>query len=217
MLHKKENDIGPAQGWVAGLRQFVRQSAVLEYCELCHSEIYLGHAHLVEPSSRRLLCCCGACAVLFSNHQSAKYRRVPEQGAFLTEFRMTDLQWEALRIPINLAFFFRSSAAQRVLGFYPSPAGATESLLSLAAWESLVEDNPLLAEFQPDVEALLINRMESEREYYRAPIDRCYELVGIIRANWRGMSGGSEAWSAIRGFFAGLKAASGTLGFRRNA
>jgi len=207
----------PAQGWVTELRRFVRRSPVRENCELCHEEIDQGHSHLVQPSSRRLLCCCRACAVLFSNHESANYRRVPDQCEFLAEFRMTDRQWEALRIPINLAFFFRSSAAQRVLGFYPSPAGATESLLSLAAWESLIEDNPQLAEFEPDVEALLINRMEGERGYYRAPIDRCYELVGIIRANWRGVSGGPEAWSAIRGFFARLKTASAPSEFRCHA
>ena len=207
----------PVQGWVAGLRRFVRRSAVIEYCELCHAEIYPGHSHLVEPASRRLLCCCRACAVLFSNHESAKYRRVPDQSEFLAEFRMTDRQWEALRIPINLAFFFHSSTSQRVLGFYPSPAGATESLLSLAAWESLVADNPLLAKLEPDVEALLVNRVEGEREYYRVPIDRCYELVGLIRARWRGMSGGSEAWSAIRGFFAKLKAASDTQDGRLHA
>ena len=190
---------------------------MIEYCELCHAEIYPGHSHLVEPASRRLLCCCRACAVLFSNHESAKYRRVPDQSEFLAEFRMTDRQWEALRIPINLAFFFQSSTSQRVLGFYPSPAGATESLLSLAAWESLVADNPLLAKLEPDVEALLVNRVEGEREYYRVPIDRCYELVGLIRARWRGMSGGSEAWSAIRGFFAKLKAASDTQDGRLHA
>lgn len=188
----------------------MRKSAVVEYCELCHAQISADHSHLVEPSNRRLLCCCRACAVLFSNHQSAKYRRVPEQCALLADFRMTDRQWEALRIPINLAFFFLSSAAQRVLAFYPSPAGATESLLGLAAWESLVADNPVLAEFEPDVEALLVNRVDGECEYYRAPIDRCYELVGIIRSSWRGMSGGPEAWSAIRTFFAGLKGVSVT-------
>ncbi len=104
-----------------------------------------------------------------------------------------------------------------MLAFYPSPAGATESLLSLAAWEALVADNPWLTELKPDVEALLVNRVEGAREYYRVPIDRCYELVGLIRAHWRGMSGGSEAWSAIHEFFARLKPSSGTPALRLHA
>jgi hypothetical protein len=92
------------------------------------------------------------------------------------------------------------------VALYPSPAGATESLLDLGAWADLVRDNPVLAELEPDVEALLVNRVSATHEYYRVPIDKCYELVGLIRTNWRGLSGGTEAWQAIGQFFAELKA-----------
>ena len=35
---------------------------------------------------------------------------------------------------------------------------------------------------QHDVEALLVNReMEEAREYFLAPMDICFELVGLIR------------------------------------
>jgi hypothetical protein len=37
------------------------------------------------------------------------------------------------------------------------------------------------------------------------PIDRCFALVGLIRTHWRGLSGGAEAWQAIRDFFAQLR------------
>jgi hypothetical protein len=37
------------------------------------------------------------------------------------------------------------------------------------------------------------------------PIDECYKLVGLIRGNWRGLSGGTEVWQKIAGFFAELK------------
>ena len=37
------------------------------------------------------------------------------------------------------------------------------------------------------------------------PIDECYKLVGLIRSNWRGLSGGTEVWQQIGGFFEGLK------------
>jgi len=58
---------------------------------------------------------------------------------------------------------------------------------------------------QADVEALLVNRSQDAREYFIAPIDKCYELVGTIRVHWRGLSGGDEVWRAIDKFFAQLR------------
>jgi hypothetical protein len=187
------------------LRDLVRQRSAAEHCEMCGAALAPAHQHLIEPASRRLLCCCDACAVLFSGRQSARYRRVPRLIQSLPDFRLTDAQWEELRLPINLAFFFRSSAAGRVVAVYPSPAGATESLLPLEAWHALEEENPLLRELEPDVEALLVNRVGPARDHYRIPIDECYKLVGLIRTNWRGLSGGAEVWEVIGRFFSSLK------------
>jgi len=80
-----------------------------------------------------------------------------------------------------------------------------ESLLALEAWEQISQKNSLVQNMQSDVEALLVNRVSSAREYYIAPIDVCFKLVGIIRANWRGLSGGTEAWNEIRAFFSDLR------------
>ena len=89
---------------------------------------------------------------------------------------------------------------------YPSPAGATESLLPLAAWISLAERNSRLRSLQSDVEALLVNRIGTKREYYVVPIDVCFELVGLIRVHWRGLSGGEAVWRQVEGFFSRLSA-----------
>jgi hypothetical protein len=83
--------------------------------------------------------------------------------------------------------------------------GPTESLLTLDSWDEIVGANPILKGIEPDVEALLVNRVRSAREYYIAPIDECYKLVGLIRAHWRGLSGGTEVWNEIDGFFKTLK------------
>jgi hypothetical protein len=91
------------------------------------------------------------------------------------------------------------------MALYPGPAGAIESLLDLGAWSDLVRDNPILDQLESDVEALLVNRVGPTREYYLAPIDTCYELVGLIRTNWRGLSGGQEVWEEIGRFFARMK------------
>jgi hypothetical protein len=196
---------GPGLGALNALRRFVRPRAPQERCELCSAALAADHSHLVDLSSRRLTCACEPCAILFSGQGAGKYRRVPRRVQFLSDFRLSDVAWEGLQLPINLAFFLHNSAAGRVIAFYPSPAGATESLVTLEAWQALVEDNPVLREFEPDVEALLVNRVREARECYRAGIDRCYELVGLIRTHWRGLSGGQEVWDEVGRFFAGLK------------
>jgi hypothetical protein len=94
---------------------------------------------------------------------------------------------------------------------YPSPAGAVESLLPIEAWSEIVNANPILNKLEPDIEALLVNRVghareSSPAEYYFAPIDDCYRLVGVIRTHWKGLSGGTEVWAEIAQFFAALKA-----------
>jgi len=107
-----------------------------------------------------------------------------------------------------MVYIFHSTVARRAMAFYPSPAGAMESLLSLENWEVLVSSNPILNDLEPDVEALLINRVRDTREYYIVPIDACYRLVGLIRISWKGLSGGEEVWKAIAEFFADLRAKS---------
>jgi hypothetical protein len=131
----------------------------------------------------------------------------------MPDFHLSDGQWESLMVPISMVFFFRSTPDARVVAFYPSPAGATESLLSLETWKDIEDANPVLKEMEPDVEALLVNRVGHARgftapEYYVLPIDLCYKLVGLIRANWRGLSGGTEVWQEIGRFFDGLKSRS---------
>jgi hypothetical protein len=202
---------------LAALRQLIRPRAPIERCELCGAELAPQHQHLIAPANRQLLCSCDACAILFSDREDSRYRRVPRRIQFLADFRMTDAQWDSLLIPIGLAFFCTSTPLRHVVALYPSPAGATESLLDLAAWSDLLRDNPILAQLEPDVEALLVNRVGGTRDYYRVPIDTCYELVGLIRSNWRGLSGGSEVWEAIARFFARLKEQSRPLSERSHA
>lgn len=172
---------------------------------MCSAELAAEHQHLVEPASRQLSCACEACAILFSGQTGTKYKRVPRRIRALPDFELTDGQWDSLMIPIQLAFFYNSTPDNRVIALYPSPAGPTESLLALDSWNEIVADNPVLREMEADVEALLVKRVGGEREYYLVPIDECYKLVGLIRAHWRGLSGGTEVWREIGQFYDGLK------------
>lgn len=188
------------------LRRFVRaRSMPPEYCDLCSIQLGPDHSHLVEPATRKLVCACQACAILFSSAADTKYRRVPQRIRYLPDFQLTDEQWEGLMIPINMAFFFQSSAAGRVVVLYPSPAGATESLLDFDCWQEIVAGNPVLGEMEHDTEALLVNRVQGASDHFIVPIDECYRLVGLIRTKWKGLAGGAEVWEAINNFFAELR------------
>jgi len=184
---------------------------VEERCELCGGPIPAEHRHLVNLESRGLLCVCRPCGLLFTQTGAAggKYKTVPERCLFLRDLVLTDAQWESLQIPVSIAFFFYNSALGHTAAFYPSPAGATESLLPLATWEELTAKHPVLAGLEPDVEALLVYKRSDGFECYVVPIDACYELVGRIRLRWKGFQGGEEAWSEIDAFFAGLRQRSG--------
>jgi hypothetical protein len=177
-----------------------------ERCEFCGESVLEDHAHVVNLETRALACACRACYLLFMPEGAAggKYRSVPDRYLVLRGSTFTPAQWDELQIPVGIAFVFYNSALGRAVAFYPSPAGATESLLSLETWEQVVRQHPVLATLAPDVEALLVQRTGDAFACYVAPIDACYELVGRIRRTWKGFDGGEEARAAIDGFFAAL-------------
>lgn len=198
----------------ATLRQFARKrNENTETCEMCSRELAPRHSHLLEVAGRKLICSCEACAILFSGSENLKFKRVPRDVRFLSDFRLSDAQWDGLMIPIEMAFLFHSTPHGKVMAYYPSPAGPTESLLSLDTWNDVIQENPVLNNLRADVEALLVNRVGAGRgvkpEYYVVPIDECYKLVGLIRMHWRGLSGGTEVWREVGAFFAELKAKAG--------
>ncbi len=154
------------------LRQFARRERPLERCELCSIGLSSSHPHLIEVAQRKLLCTCEACAILFSG-QGVKFKRVPRRVRSLPNFNLSDAEWSGLMVPINMAFFFRSSLENRVVALYPSPAGATESLLALESWNDIVARNPILNQMESDVEGLLVNRLGYSRGY-SAPSITCF-------------------------------------------
>lgn len=203
--------VSSSSGWVVKLRRFVCPPPT-EYCELCHAEIPQDHSHLIDVELRRLVCACQACSLLFEGKADGKLRHVPHRTERLSDFRLTDAEWNGLCIPIGLAFLLFSTWHRRPIALYPGPAGTTESPLGEDAWSMLVSNNPELANIAPDVEALLVNRTERKREYYLVSIDHCFALAGLIRAHWRGLSGGAEVWDAINSFFSRLRQQDGAVG-----
>jgi len=190
------------RNWVGALRAFARWPAPgAERCDLCGTPIAALHPHLIDPASQRLHCACAACVQRSADGDPGALRRIPDEVRSLPDFRISDAEWDALMIPIGLAFFYRAQHTARVTAMYPGPAGAVHSLLDLDAWRSLVERNAELGALRPEVEALLIYRLNNARRYYIVPIDRCYALAGLLRQQWHGWSGGAAVWESIEGFF----------------
>ena len=196
-----------------------------ERCEMCAADIADEHSHLVRLETRSLLCTCRPCYLLFTVEGAAggRYRAVPDRYLALPDFSLTPTAWEDLQIPVSVAFFFRNSEEERVVAFYPSPAGATECLLKLEAWQQLIDANPSVPAMEPDVEALLVRMQvpgpgrrvvadEPATECFVVPIDACYELVGPMRMLWRGFDGGQEVHEAMDAFFGRVRARSRPAG-----
>lgn len=201
-----------------GLRRFLERpkpaAAPGERCEMCTEPIPAGHSHVVNLEARNLMCTCRPCWLLFTREGAAqgRYRAVPERYLYDPDAAITPVQWDAISIPVSMVFLFENSQLGRFVAFYPSPAGATESMLELRTWADILAANPHLAEVTPDVEALLVRRDGDRFECWLVPIDACYELVGLVRMHWKGFDGGQEAWEAIDGFFDAVRERSRPVG-----
>jgi hypothetical protein len=176
-----------------------------ERCEMCRDVLGGRHGHVVDLEKRSLSCTCRACYLLFTYEGAAggRYRAVPEHVYHDPERPLTDVDWNELQIPVGMAFFFHNSALDRVVAGYPGPGGATECELDLAAWDRLGAAYPLLGALAPDVEAILVNRADSET--FLIPVDECYSLVGELRMKWQGFDGGAEARAALAAFLDGVR------------
>ena len=207
----------------AGLRRFAAplertatgRAATTEQpqrCELCAERLPDSHGHLVDLTDRAIGCACRACYLLFTSEGAGggRYRAVPDRYRYLARLPISAAAWDRLGVPVGMAFFFHNSTQQQVVAFYPSPAGATESQLDLAAWNEFAAAAPEVTDLLPDVEALLVNRIREPAqparfEGYAVPVDACYRLVALVRMHWRGFDGGEQAWRAIREYLAELR------------
>ena len=159
---------------------------------------------MLNTYERQIVCVCEACWGLRSGDE--EFRPTGTRTLWLEDFELPEEIWAQFRIPIGLAFFMHSSVTDCVVALYPSPAGATESELHFETWNRLAAMNPVLRDLEPDAEALIVNRMADPPMFAIAPIDRCYMLVGLVKASWEGISGGQGVEQAIGRYFDELRA-----------
>lgn len=190
---------------VSKLRKIASPSpeAAIEKCNFCGRVLSADHRHLVDLSAMKFMCTCEMCMITMA--ESGIYKPLPQRHLQLEGFKMSDSLWSDFLIPVNMAFFVFSSGRNGTVAYYPAPTGATESKLKMEPWYQLVQLNPMLRDLTPDLEALLVNRLEAEGQYYIVPIDTCYKLIGMIRVTWKGIFGGKEVNDIIGQFFSDLK------------
>ncbi|HJT94621.1 MAG TPA: DUF5947 family protein [Mycobacterium sp.] len=177
-------------------------------CEMCSETITDEHQHVVNVEGRQLLCVCRGCYLLFTDtHAQLRYRAVPDRYLAFPDFALDRRRWEALQIPVGVAFFFRNSALDRMVAFYPGPAGATESELDMVAWDDIRAADPRVDMLADDTEALLVRVPDDDAgppDCHLLPIDACYEFVGRLRLLWRGFDGGQDVRTYMDEFFCAI-------------
>jgi hypothetical protein len=192
----------------SALQRFARRSveasaAALQKCDLCTEVIRPEHRHLLESTSegRQVACVCQACALLFAQPAASlgRYRLIPQRFLNLVDVAMSDAEWNSLHVPVGLCFITGDQV------YFPGALGPTAGALDQAMWLELTRRYPILAEIEPDLEALLVNRARGAREYFIVPIDSCFQLVAIVRTHWRGLSGGKDVWAHIDAFVETLR------------
>ena len=176
-----------------------------ERCEMCSEAIADEHQHVVNLEGRQLMCVCRGCYLLFTDTDAElRYRAIPDRYLAFPDFALDRRAWEALQIPVGLAFFFHNSTLDRTVAFYPGPAGATESELDLQAWNDIRTADGRVDAIAADTEALLVRVPDDDAaspQAYLVPIDACYEFVGRLRMMWRGFDGGQDVRNYINEFF----------------
>lgn len=143
-------------------------------CEICGGVIGSRHDHAADLTSRHLLCVCRACHL--GLNQTGRYRSLPDRVERIADSAEPPHWWIDLGLPVELVFFIRSAATGATTAFYPGAAGVVESTLAIEELPVPVAD---------DVEALLV-RSAGRFEAWRVPVDRCYELAGLIKHGTRG-------------------------------
>jgi len=176
-----------------------------ERCEMCSEAIADEHQHVVNLEGRQLMCVCRGCYLLFTDTEAElRFRAIPDRYLAFPDFALDRRAWEALQIPVGLAFFFHNSTLDRTVAFYPGPAGATESELDLQAWNDIRTADGRVDAIAADTEALLVRVPDDDAaspQAYLVPIDACYEFVGRLRMMWRGFDGGQDVRNYINEFF----------------
>lgn len=157
-------------------------------CEVCGAPIGSAHDHAADVDHRRLLCVCRPCHLGLS--ATGRYRALPDRIERIADLDQAPDWWLELQLPVELVFFIRAASTGALTAFFPGAAGVVESTVE-------IDDLPVA--LSDDVEALLV-RNTARFEAWTVPVDRCYELAGLLKHR----SVGSPTIAATAQFFDSL-------------
>jgi hypothetical protein len=149
---------------------------------------------LLDPQARRVVCACLACSLLFPPDNTGTYRRIVPCQVPLPDVGLDEARWNALGIPVRLVFVVASAVHRCVFALYPNAGGMTETVVASDAWDAFVRAYPELAQIEPDVQGVLIDGISDPCQCYRASIDVCHRLAGLMQ----GKNGRSTASAQLR-------------------
>jgi hypothetical protein len=191
---------------VRKLRQLASLPAAeaVERCELCGKRLEGPHEHLVRAGERGISCACAGCATVMA---SGPWRRITSSARPLSDFSMDDLDWAAIGVPVRLCFLHRRSAGDTsvAMALFPGALGLVESSIDPGAFADLAARNPVLSILAPDVEGVLLHHVAGTRRQLRTSIDVCFTLASVVRAHFRGVTGGERVWQEVNAFLDALE------------
>ncbi len=183
-------------------------------CDLCAAALPENHRHLLDQRTGTLQCSCPACSLLM-DHTAAggtHYRLLPQQARELTGFVLPDTVWAGLGVPVGLAFFTRNADPPGITAGYPGALGLTRSAVTPDAWARVETLHPALPGLADDVEALLVHRERPDGgpdRHLIVPLDTCYRLAALVRAEWKGLTGGPDVQRSVSAFLTALTPTAG--------
>ncbi|WP_053960305.1 DUF5947 family protein [Sulfobacillus thermosulfidooxidans] len=196
------------------VKNWVREEPVKgedEVCEVCNRLIPAhDHRHLLRLQTAQVVCACPHCALLFDAPGQNQYQTIPTRIKKLDRAILGQDFWDVMKVPVHLVGIIKRRGGQAEI-FYPSPAGAvsggpiSQGFLTPSLQQAL-------GSVSDEVEVLLIADLAGMSEGFLIPLDRFYELIGLLRLSWQGLSGGNEVSRRIHQFFDQLAQQAGTRG-----
>ena len=136
--------LAAARGWRAGRRPSARPRPSAATCAARRSPPSTATCSTCD--TRELRCACRAVRAALRPPRGRRRALPPGPRAArcgVMDFELDDLAWEELRLPVDIAFFFRSSRAGRVRGLSTRARWGRPSRCStLEAWETLEARQP---------------------------------------------------------------------------
>ena len=190
------------EGLLASLGAVRACAAARDRRGLCVAPLTHDHRHAVDLKERRLLCVCRPCALLFDGDASRSASAAGARARAADPGLPARGRLAGARDPGRRGVLLPRVDHEQVDRDLAEPRRSDGVRSSTTTCVGPLRAGAFAARARPralDVQALLVRGARAARPlqaFLVAPIDRCYEFVGIVRRKWRGFDGGDEVSAA---------------------